>query len=113
MTDRTGVGDVVAAQLARTRGERRGAQKAEQGLQRRAELVALAHREIESLPHDRHEIERGESYPLPGHVVEGGSTSDRKVLVGWFGPVEIPFVLRRVGSDWKVEAEPYFAFMNR
>jgi len=59
------------------------------------------------------EIERGEFYPLPGRIVEGGSRADRKVLVGWFGPVETPFVLRRIGSDWKVEAEPYFAFMNR
>ena len=60
------------------------------------------------------EIGAGEFYPAPSkRVVEGGSTDDRKVLVGLFGPVEIPFVVRRIQNGWKVEAEPYFLFMNR
>jgi hypothetical protein len=60
------------------------------------------------------EIGPGEFYPTPSkRVVEGGSTQDRKVLVGLFGPVEIPFVVRRVDNVWKVDAEPYFLFMNR
>jgi hypothetical protein len=60
------------------------------------------------------EIGPGEFYPSPGQrVIEGGSTDDRKVLVGLFGPVEIPFVLRRQQNAWKVEAEPFFTFMNR
>jgi hypothetical protein len=46
-------------------------------------------------------------------LVEGGSTADRKLIVGLFGPVEIPFEVRRVGGEWKIVAEPYFAYMNR
>ena len=46
-----------------------------------------------------------------GKVVEGTQAPDRKVLVGQFGPVEIPFVVRRVGTGWRVDAEPYFSLM--
>jgi hypothetical protein len=60
------------------------------------------------------EIAPGEFYPLPtNHIIEGVKAADRKVLVGWFGPVEMPFALRRIGSNWRVEAEPYFLLMNR
>ena len=60
------------------------------------------------------EVGSGEFYRLPsGRVVEGSSASDRKVFVGQYGPVEIPFVLRRVGGGWRVEAEPYFLLINR
>ncbi len=60
------------------------------------------------------EIEPGECYPTPtGKIVEGSKSADTKVLVGWFGPVEIPFVLRKAGKDWRVVAEPYFALMNQ
>ena len=60
------------------------------------------------------EIGPGEFYPLPtNHIVEGVKAGDRKVFVGWFGPVEIPFALRRIGQNWRVEAEPYFLLMNR
>jgi hypothetical protein len=38
---------------------------------------------------------------------------DRKVLVGWFGPIELPFVLKRIGNDWKIEPLPYFALMEQ
>jgi hypothetical protein len=34
-------------------------------------------------------------------------------MVGQFGPVEIPFVLRRVVGTWRVEAEPYFLMISR
>lgn len=58
------------------------------------------------------EIGPGEFSTLPsGHVVEGGGSADRKVLVGLFGPIEVPYVLRRVGSSWKVVAEPYFLLL--
>jgi hypothetical protein len=40
-----------------------------------------------------------------------GPPPDRKVLVGLFGPVEIPFVVRRIDGDWRVEPEPYFVLM--
>jgi hypothetical protein len=60
------------------------------------------------------EIEPGELYPVPvGPPVEGTREPDRKVLVGLFGPVEMPFVLRKIGSDWRVVAQPYFVLMNR
>ena len=52
------------------------------------------------------EVGSGEFYRLPsGRVVEGSTTADRKVIVGQFGPVEMPFVLRRIGGAWRVEAE--------
>jgi hypothetical protein len=60
------------------------------------------------------EIEPGEFYPVPvGPPIEGTREPDRKVLVGLFGPVEMPFVLRKMGSDWRVVAQPYFVLMNR
>jgi hypothetical protein len=60
------------------------------------------------------EVGPGEFYRMPsGRVVEGSAAVDRKVIVGQFGPVEMPFVLRRLGGAWRVEAEPYFALINR
>lgn len=60
------------------------------------------------------EIEPGEFARTPSDkIVEGTRAEDRKVLVGLFGPVEIPFVLRRTNSEWRVEPEPYFLMMNR
>jgi hypothetical protein len=60
------------------------------------------------------EIGSGEFYRMPsGRVVEGVTAADRKVIVGQFGPVEMPFVLRRIGGAWRVEAEPYFLLINR
>jgi hypothetical protein len=60
------------------------------------------------------EIRPGEFYPVPvGKVVEGVKDPNRKVLVGLFGPIEIPFVVRRVGSAWRLDAQPYFLLMNR
>jgi len=57
------------------------------------------------------ELEPGEFVRTPsGKLVEGTQAPDRKVLVGQFGPVEIPFVLRRV-KEWRVEGEPYFMLM--
>ena len=60
------------------------------------------------------EVGPGEFYRMPsGRVVEGSASTDRKVIVGQFGPVEMPFELRRVGGEWHVEAEPYFALIER
>lgn len=60
------------------------------------------------------EIGPGEFTTMPtNRVVEGSSSTDRKVLVGLFGSVELPFVLRRVGADWKVETEPYFLLLKQ
>jgi len=81
------------------------------GAPRQREPSGVLEATVEEMP--LVEIEKGEFYPMPGHIVEGGSTAARKVLVGWFGPVEIAFVLRRMGSDWKLEAEPFFALMER
>ena len=58
------------------------------------------------------EIAAGEFFPMPsGRVVEGGSRSDRKVLVGMFGPIEMVFVVHRSGNDWRIDVEPYFLLM--
>ena len=47
------------------------------------------------------EVGTGEFYRLPsGRVVEGSAAADRRVFVGQFGPVEIPFVLRRVAGRY-------------
>jgi hypothetical protein len=60
------------------------------------------------------EVGSGEFYRMPsGRVVEGSTTADRRVIVGQFGPVEMPFVLQRIGGAWRVEAEPYFPLINR
>jgi hypothetical protein len=60
------------------------------------------------------ELKPGEFATLAdGRVVESTSEADRKVLVGWFGPVEVPFVVRRVASEWRVEPPPFFAFFDR
>ena len=60
------------------------------------------------------EIAPGEFFPMPtGRIVEGTQGTDQKVIVGWFGPVEMPFVLHRAGTGWRVEPEPYFALMNQ
>jgi hypothetical protein len=60
------------------------------------------------------EVSTGDFFALVNdRVVEGGTTADRKLVVGMFGPVEIPFEMKRLGTDWKVQAEPYFAYMNR
>jgi hypothetical protein len=59
------------------------------------------------------EVGPGEFYRMPpGRIVEGSTAGDRKLLVGQFGPVEMPFVLR-FDNAWRIEAEPYFALMNR
>lgn len=60
------------------------------------------------------EIGAGEIYPTPtNRMIEGGSTPDRRAYVGLFGPVEMPFVVRRISNAWRVDAEPYFVLMNR
>ena len=56
----------------------------------------------------------GEFFPLPsGRIVEGKAAGDVQVLVGMFGPTEIPFVVRRAGAGWTVDPEPYFALLLR
>ena len=60
------------------------------------------------------ELARGEFRVMPmGTIVEGSARPDVRVLVGLFGSVEIPFVVRLLGNDWKVEPQPYFALINR
>ena len=60
------------------------------------------------------EMAAGEFVTMPsGRVVEGGAADARKVIVGLFGPIEIPFVVARAGNNWRVEAEPYFLLMNQ
>lgn len=56
----------------------------------------------------------GEFYRLPsGRVVEGTSAPDAKIVVGQYGPVVMPFSLRRAEGAWRVEAEPYYVLINQ
>jgi hypothetical protein len=60
------------------------------------------------------ELSPGEFTVLPmGTIIEGSAKPDRKVLVGLMGSVEIPFLVRLVGKEWKVEPQPYFALINQ
>jgi hypothetical protein len=59
------------------------------------------------------ELRPGEFYPMTDRIVEGSSQPDVKVLLGLFGVIEVPFVVRKIGSDWRVEPQPYFAFFMR
>ena len=60
------------------------------------------------------EIKPGEFVEMPsGRVVEGVAAADRKVLIGLFGPIEMGFVVQKSGTEWRVEAEPYFVLLNR
>jgi hypothetical protein len=60
------------------------------------------------------ELSPGEFRVLPmGNVAEGSAKPDVKVLVGLLGSVEIPFVVRLIGKEWRVEPQPYFALINQ
>ena len=60
------------------------------------------------------EIGPGEFCELPsGRVVEGVRRDDMKVLVGLYGPVEMPFVVERIGPRWRIQPEPYFLLILR
>ena len=60
------------------------------------------------------ELRPGEFCELPdGRVVEGSAQPDLKVLLAQYGPIEVPFVLHRVGSEWRAEGFPYLPLLNR
>jgi hypothetical protein len=60
------------------------------------------------------EIGPGEFSVMPsGRIVEGVQRDDMKVLVGLFGSVEVPYVVRRIGDEWRVQPEPYFVLLLR
>ena len=60
------------------------------------------------------EIGPGEFSELPsGRIVEGVQREDMKILVGLYGPIEVPFVVRHIGSEWRVEPEPYLTVLMR
>jgi hypothetical protein len=63
------------------------------------------------------ELRPGEFYPMRDRIVEGSAQPDMKVLLGQFGVVEIPYVVRRIninGTDeWRVEPQPYYYWFNR
>ncbi len=60
------------------------------------------------------EIGPGEFCEMPsGRVVEGVQRDDLKVLVGLYGPVEMPFVVQRIGTQWRVQPEPYFLLISQ
>jgi hypothetical protein len=56
----------------------------------------------------------GERVVLPsGEVVVGGEHADSVVLIGLMGPVEVPFLLKRVGEAWKVTPQKYFEMLRK
>jgi hypothetical protein len=59
------------------------------------------------------EIGPGEFVKMPsGAIVEGVNDPARKVLVGLYGPNELPFVVRKAGAEWRVGVEPYFSVIE-
>jgi hypothetical protein len=59
------------------------------------------------------EVGPGEFFEMPsGTVLEGKKDADTKLLVGLYGPVEIPYVVRRINGDWRVVVEPYFRLIE-
>jgi hypothetical protein len=59
------------------------------------------------------ELGPGEFFPMRDRIVEGSTAPEVKLLLGLFGVVEIPYVVRKVGGEWRVEPQPYFAYFNR
>ena len=59
------------------------------------------------------ELQPGEFFPIDERVVEGSTSPDQKLLLGLFGVVEIPFVVRRVSGDWRVEPQAFYRYFNR
>ena len=61
------------------------------------------------------EVGPGEYYRLlTGEIMEGSSTPEEtKLLVGLFGPFELPFIVRKVEDEWRVVPQPFFMVMNR
>ena len=59
------------------------------------------------------ELRPGEFYPTRDRIVEGSAQPDVKVFLGQFGVVEIPYVVRRINGEWRVEPQPYYAWFNR
>lgn len=59
------------------------------------------------------ELQPGEFFPIDDQVLEGSSTPDQKLLLGLFGVVEIPFVVRRINGEWRVEPQSFYKYFNR
>lgn len=60
------------------------------------------------------ELKAGEFRSLyGGEIVEGGKSNDTKLLVGLMGSVEVPIVVQKVGSGWRVKPQPFFYYLNR
>ena len=59
------------------------------------------------------ELQPGEFFPIDDRVVEGSSAPDQKLLLGLFGVVEIPFVVRRIANEWRVEPQSFYKYFNR
>jgi hypothetical protein len=56
---------------------------------------------------------QGERVVLPsGEVAVGGDQGESLVLIGLMGPVEIPFLLKRIGDAWKVVPQKYFEMLR-
>ena len=56
----------------------------------------------------------GERVVLPsGELIVADGGADSLVLIGLMGPVEVPFLLRRVDDVWKVVPQKYFEMLRQ
>jgi hypothetical protein len=56
---------------------------------------------------------QGERVVLPsGEVAVGADQGESLVLIGLMGPVEVPFLLKRIGDTWKVVPQKYFEMLR-
>ena len=56
----------------------------------------------------------GERVMLPsGEVIVADGGADSLILIGLMGPVEVPFLLRRVDDAWKVVPQKYFEMLRQ
>jgi hypothetical protein len=60
-------------------------------------------------------IPPGEFYQFPaGDVAEGSPSPDQsRLIVGLMGSVEIPFLVRKIDSGWRVTPQPYYYYLNQ
>lgn len=60
------------------------------------------------------EMRKGEWVRLPfDHAAEGTDEPNRKVYLGMFGMVDLPFVVMKRNGTWYVIPQPYYVMMNQ
>jgi hypothetical protein len=55
----------------------------------------------------------GETFLLPsGEMVTATSSNNEALYVGMYGPVEVPFLLKKIKGNWKVMPQPYYSMLH-